>query len=149
MRVLVFGLATLAVIVGISVIGLQFTTHGVEEGPPSGPRLEIQGKSFDLGDVPATEVVERAIAFRNIGVEPLTVSIVKVRPAPDGTCGCGVERFEVRPVTVGPGAAGELVFFLKVPEGMAAMEDKMVAEIKTNDPARPTFKISLVFRMDS
>jgi hypothetical protein len=29
------------------------------------------------------------------------------------------------------------------------MEDKMVAEIATNDPARPTFKISLVFRMDS
>ena len=150
MRVLVFGLTTLAVIVGVSVIGLQFTTHGAEEAPaPTGPRLKISGGIFDLGDVPATEVVERAITFRNSGVKPLTVSIVKVRPAPDGTCGCGVERFEVRPETVGPGDTGELVFFLKVPEGMAAMEDKMVAEIETNDPARPTLKISLVFRMDS
>jgi hypothetical protein len=150
MRILVFGLTTLAFVVGMSVIGLQFTTHGDEE--PAlllGPRLEMMGSSFDLGDVPATEVVERAVMFRNTGVEPLRVSIVKVRPAPDGDCGCGVEGFEVRPETVGPGEAGTLVFFLKVPEGMAAMEDKMIAELETNDPARPTLKISLVFRMDS
>jgi hypothetical protein len=42
MRVLVFGLAALAVIVRISVIGLQFTTHGVEGGPPSGPRRKFR-----------------------------------------------------------------------------------------------------------
>ncbi len=150
MRVLVFGLTTLAFVVGLSVIGLQFTTRGDDEpAPPLGPRLEMTGSSFDLGDVPATEVVERTIVFQNTGVEPLKVSIVKVRPAPDGDCGCGIEGFEVRPETVGPGEGGELVFFLKVPEGMAAMEDKMIAELKTNDPARPTLKISLVFRMDS
>jgi hypothetical protein len=150
MRVLVFGLTTLAVVVGLSVIGLQFTTHGDEEPePPLGPRLEMTGSSFDLGDVPATEVVERAVVFRNTGVEPLKVSIVKVRPAPDATCGCDVEGFEVRPETVRPGEGGELVFFLKVPEGMAAMEDKMIAELTTNDPTRPTLKISLVFMLDS
>ena len=150
MRFLIAGAAGIIFVVGMSVIGLQFTTHGDEKPEvPDGPRLEMQGRSFDLGDVPATEVVERTIAFRNSGVQPLTVSIVKVRPAPDGDCGCGVEGFEVRPETVAPGEGGELVFFLKVPEGMAAMEDKMIAEIQTNDPARPVFKISLVFRMDS
>ena len=150
MRLLVAGGVSLTFIVGMSVLGLQFTTHdGGAEPPPSGPRLEISGRSFDLGDVPSTEIVERTIAFRNSGVKPLNVSIVKVRPAPDGECGCGVEGFEVRPETVGPGETGELVFFLKVPDGMAAMDDKMLAEIQTNDPARPTLKISLVFRMDS
>lgn len=150
MRLLAIGATALALVIGLSVLGLQFTTHGDEEAPPpSGPRLEISGRSFDLGDVPATEVVERAVAFRNTGVKPLKVSIVKVRPAPDGDCGCGVEGFEVRPETVGPGEGGELIFFLKVPEGMAAMEDKMIAELETNDPALPTLKISLVFRMDS
>lgn len=29
------------------------------------------------------------------------------------------------------------------------MEDKMIAELETNDPALPTLKIALVFRMDS
>jgi len=32
---------------------------------------------------------------------------------------------------------------------MPNMEDKMIAELQTNDPAQPTLKISLVFRMDS
>jgi hypothetical protein len=29
------------------------------------------------------------------------------------------------------------------------MEDRMIAEIGTNDPERSSFKITLVFRMDS
>lgn len=149
MRVLLAAVALLAFVVGMSAIGLQFTTHeGRTAPPPSGPRLEITGRAFDLGDVPPSEIVERTISFRNSGVKPLSVTIVKVRPAPNGECGCGVEGFEVRPETVGPGEAGELVFYLKVPDGMAAMEDKMLAEIQTNDPERPLLKISLVFRMD-
>ena len=148
MRVLTFSVATVVFVVGMTAVGMQFTMHGDEElAAASGPRMDIAGRSFDLGDVPSTEVVERTIAFRNSGVEPLEVSIVKVRPAPDGECGCGVEGFEVRPQTVAPGEGGELVFRLKVPEGMAAMEDKMVAEIQTNDPASLSFKITLVFRM--
>ncbi len=148
MRVLTFGLATVAFVVVMTAIGMQFTMHGDgNSAAPSGAQIDIAGRSFDLGDVPGTEVVERTIAFRNSGVEPLEVAILKVRPAPDGECGCGVDGFEVRPKTVAPGEGGELVFFLKVPEGMAAMEDKMVAEIQTNDPASPSFKISLVFRM--
>lgn len=150
MRWLIFGAGLAAFIVVMTVVGLQFTTHGAPKSEvPLGPRLQIEGRSFDLGDVPATEVVERTIPFKNTGIKPLEVSIDKVRPAPDGDCGCGVEGFEVRPGTVSPGRTGELVFLLKVPEGMPAMEDKMIAEIRTNDPARPSLKISLVFRMDT
>ena len=150
MRWLIFGAGLAVFVVVMTMVGLQFTMHGdaIPEAP-SGPRLEMDGRSFDLGDVPATEVVERTIPFRNTGIDPLEVSIVKVRPAPDGYCGCGVEGFEVRPRAVPPGEAGELVFLLKVPEGMPAMEDKMIAEISTNDPARPSLKISLVFKMDT
>ena len=150
MRFLLIAMGGVAFVVGMWIIGLQFTMHGdaIPEAP-SGPRLEMEGRSFDLGDVPATEVVERTIPFRNTGIDPLEVSIVKVRPAPDGDCGCGVEGFEVRPALVAPGDDGELVFLLKVPEGMPNMEDKMVAELATNDPARASFKISIVFRMDS
>jgi len=149
MRFLLFGAVAVAFTVGMTVIGLQFTTHeGEQVSRAAGPRLEI-GDSFDLGDVPSTGVVERSVVFRNTGVEPLRVSIVKVRPAPDGTCGCGVEAFSVRPDTLQPGESGELVFMLRVPEGMPGMEDRMVAELETNDPARPTVKLTLVFRMES
>lgn len=137
----------------IGVIGLVFfSTHGdqpagatVSNAPA--PRIALNGSSFDLGEVPADRIVERSVEFRNSGKEPLSVSIVKVRPAPDAACGCGVEGFEVRPETVAPGGAGLLIFQLKVPEGMPDMEDKMVAELQTNDPAKPTLKISIVFRM--
>ena len=150
MRWLILGTGITVFVVVMTVVGLQFTTHGAPGSEiPSGPRLEMDGRSFDLGDVPATEVVERTIPFRNTGIDPLEVSIDKVRPAPDGDCGCGVEGFAVRPQAVPPGGTGELVFLLKVPEGMPAMEDKMIAEISTNDPARPSLKISLVFRMDT
>lgn len=137
----------------IGVIGLVFfSTHGDE---PAGaavsnvpaPRLSLDGQEFDLGDVPADRIVERTVEFQNSGQEPLTVSVVKVRADPDAACGCGVEGFEVRPETVAPGGAGLLVFQLKVPEGMPDMEDKMVAELQTNDPAQPTLKISIIFRM--
>jgi len=137
----------------IGAIGLVFfSTHGDE---PAGaavsnvpaPRLALNGTSFDLGDVPADRIVERTVDFQNSGQEPLTVSVVKVRPAPDAACGCGVEGFQVRPETVAPGGAGQIVFQLKVPEGMPDMEDIMVAELQTNDPAKPAFKIDIVFRM--
>lgn len=150
MRWLIFGTGIMVFVAVMTAVGLQFTTHGTPESEvPVGPRLQLESRTFDLGDVPATEIVERTVPFRNTGVGPLEVSIVKVRPAPDGDCGCGVEGFEVRPRAVPPGERGELVFLLKVPEGMPAMEDKMIAEISTNDPARPSLKISLVFRMDT
>src|SRR3990170_3084255 len=139
----------------IVVVGLVFfSTHGDE---PAGaavsnvpaPRLSLDGQEFDLGDVPADRIVERTVEFQNSGQEPLTVSVVKVRPAPDAACGCGVEGFQVRPATVAPGGAGQIVFQLKVPEGMPDMEDIMVAELQTNDPAKQNFKIDITFRMDT
>ena len=139
--------------IAIGAIGLIFfSTHGDEPGSSAAfnipaPRLALNGTSFDLGEVPADRIVERTVEFQNSGQEPLTVSVVKVRAAPDAACGCGVEGFEVRPETVAPGGAGLLVFQLKVPEGMPDMEDKMVAELQTNDPAQPTLKISIIFRM--
>ena len=150
MRWLIAGTGVSVFVVAMTVVGLQFTTHRAPSSEsPVGPRLQLEGRSFDLGDVPATEVVERTVTFRNTGIGRLEVSILKVRPAPDGDCGCGVEGFEVRPAAVSPGEGGELVFLLKVPEGMPNMEDKMIAELATNDPARATLKISIVFRMDS
>lgn len=137
----------------IGVIGLVFfSTHGDEPAgaaspDESAPRVVLEGRTFDLGDVPADRIVERTVEFQNAGQEPLNVSIVKVRAAPDAACGCGVEGFEVRPASVDPGGAGQLVFQLKVPVGMPDMEDRMVAELQTNDPARPAFKITIVFRM--
>ena len=141
--------------IAIGAIGLIFfSTHGDEPGSSAAfnipaPRFSLDGTSFDLGEVPADTIVERTVEFQNSGQEPLTVSVVKVRPAPDAACGCGVEGFQVRPATVAPGGAGQIVFQLKVPEGMPDMEDIMVAELQTNDPAKQNFKIDITFRMDT
>ncbi len=115
--------------------------------PAGGPRLVLAGDSFELGDIQVDQIIQRSVEFSNGGDEPLDVSIVKVRPAPDAQCGCGVERYEVRPATVAPGATGELVFTLRVPQGMESMQDKMLAELASNDPSNPTKMITLIFNM--
>lgn len=116
-------------------------------GEPTGSRLVMDGDSFDVGTIPIGETVERTVEFRNEGEEPLTVSIVKVRPAPDADCGCGVESFEVRPETVPPGGTGELVFTLRAPEGMENSVDKMTVELESNDPSNLQRAITLIFSM--
>jgi hypothetical protein len=120
---------------------------GGDGEPPSGPQLVMDGDSFDVGAITIGETVERTIDFSNGGQKSLTVSIVKVRPAPDADCGCGVEGFEVRPEEVPPGGSGELVFTLKAPEGMENTQDVMRVELESNDPSNPQRTITLIFNM--
>ncbi len=140
--------AALAIVIG--TIGLVFfSSHGSPLETPAGPQLVLVGDSFDLGQVPSDRTVERTVAFQNSGVAPLTVSIVKVRPAPNAACGCGVEGFGVTPDSIAPNGDGQLRFRLRVPEGMPDMKDVMAVDLQTNDPDRPQFQILITFTMAS
>ena len=130
----------------LAVTGLLAAACGGQQAPP-GARLAIDGDSFDLGSIETGQSVRRSIEFRNTGVAPLEVSIVKVRPAPNAECGCGVESFEVAPAAVEPGDRGEMVFQLKAPEGMEGMTDTMLAQLESNDPTKPKLTIALIFEM--
>lgn len=140
------GIAALAAVLFLSGLAVACA----DEGTAGGPRLALQGDEFDLGAIGWDRSVERTVSFRNDGQEPLTVTIAKVRPAPDAACGCGVEGSEVRPATVPPGGTGELVFTLRAPESMRPMgfmRDKMLVELESNDPAEPARTITLLFDM--
>ncbi len=137
----------LSALVLILLLTLAAAACGGNGEPPAGPRLVMDGDSFDVGAIRIGETVERTVGFTNGGQEPLMVSIVKVRPAPDADCGCGVEGFEVRPEEVLPGETGELVFTLKAPEGMENTQDKMRVELESNDPSDPQRTIILIFNM--
>ena len=117
------------------------------ESQPPGPHLSLDGDSFDLGEIKAGEAVQRLVEFRNEGDAPLTVAIVKVRPAPETACGCGVEAFSVDEPRVAPGEKGNLVFSLKVPDGTRAMKDVMLVELQTNDPDKSQHTITIKFRV--
>src|SRR3990170_3415739 len=112
-----------------------------------GPRLSLDGDSFDLGEIRAGEAVQRLVEFRNEGDAPLTGAIVKVRPAPETACGCGVEAFSVDQPRVAPGEKGNLVFSPKVPDGTRAMKDVMLVELQTNDPDKSQHTITIKFRV--
>ncbi len=140
-----YGLRSFAAIAFVAAAGLFAACSG--GGPSTAPGLALDAAAFDLGEVPVDQTVERTVAFANDGQEPLKVSIVKVRPAPNAACGCGVEGSEVRPEVVDPGQRGELVFKLRAPEGMPNMQDIMLAELASNDPDQPSLTISLVFQM--
>ena len=71
----------LSVIVLAALLALAAACGGGTE-PPSGPRLVMDGESFNVGVITIGEEVERTIEFSNGGQEPLTVSILKIRPAP-------------------------------------------------------------------
>ena len=131
----------------VAALALAMACGGGGDASPSGPRLVLTADTFDLGVVKIGEPAERAIEFRNEGSEPLTVSIVKVRPAPNADCGCGVEEYEVQPQTVPPGGSGRLVFLLKAPEGLSGMQDEMLVELASNDPAAPTTIVGFKFQM--
>ena len=130
----------------VALVAAAAVACGGDQAPP-GARLAIDGDSFDLGSIATGESVRRSIEFLNTGVAPLEVSIVKVRPAPNAECGCGVESFEVAPEAVPPGDSGEMVFQLKVPEGMEGMTDRMLAQLESNDPTKPKLTIKLIFEM--
>ena len=130
----------------VALTAAAATACGGDPAPP-GARLAIDGDSFDLGSIRTGQSVRRSIEFRNTGVAPLEVSIVKVRPAPDAECGCGVESFEVAPAAVPPGDSGEMVFQLKAPEGMEGMTDTMLAQLESNDPTKPKLTITLILEM--
>ena len=131
----------------VALVAAAAAACGGGGGPSGGPRLALDGDTFKLGDIGVAQTVQRSIEFRNEGDAPLTVSIVKVRPAPDADCGCGVEGFQARPGTLEPGGSGELVFKLRAPEGMERMQDKMLVELESNDPTKPSLTFTLIFNM--
>ena len=129
---------------------LVVTACGGNGGSAAGARLALDGDEFDLGSIAWEVSVQRTVSFQNEGDEPLTVTIAKVRPAPDAACGCGVEGSEVRPATVPAGGTGELVFTLRAPDSMRPMgfmRDKMLVELESNDPAKPARTITVLFDM--
>jgi len=139
-------LAAMAAAALVALIAMLALANG-DEGTAAGPRLALEDDSFDLGEVAVGETVQRSVEFVNEGDAPLEVTIVKVRPAPDATCGCGVEGFRVEPASVPVGGSGRLLFDLNAPEGMERMTDKMLAELESNDPAKPDMTITLIFGM--
>jgi len=141
----------IAAVVTVLLVALAAACGG-SQAPPTGPRLALDGDTFDLGMIDLgtglDKPVERAVAFRNEGIEPLTVSIVKIRPGPGADCGCGVAGSEVQPEVVQPGADGQLVFRLYLPEGMEGKRDEMLVQLASNDPSSSERTITIIFEME-
>lgn len=129
------------------MLGLLIALAAACSGGSPGPRLSLDGDSFDLGEIRSGEAAQRLVEFRNEGDAPLTVTIVKVRPAPDTACGCGVEAFSVDEPRVAPGEKGNLVFSLKVPDGTREMKDVMLVDLQTDDPEKSQQTITIKYRV--
>jgi hypothetical protein len=67
--------------------------------PAKGPRLEVQSKALDFGEVVHGDVAKLKVSLKNTGTEPLEIRQVKP------SCGCTVATF---PRVIAPGGEGTL-----------------------------------------
>lgn len=69
--------------------------------PPTGPRLRLEKKVVDLGDVPRGTVAADTVHFHNAGEDTLVVTGV------NSSCGCTVAQYSHKPLA--PGDTGTIV----------------------------------------
>lgn len=69
--------------------------------PPTGPRLKLEKKSYDLGDVPRGTIAVDTVRFRNVGEDTLVITNVQ------SSCGCTVAKYSHAPLA--PKASGTIV----------------------------------------
>jgi len=96
------------------------------EGEADGPRLALETKQLDFGEVVQGESVDLSVAIRSAGSEPLVIQKVET------TCGCTVSRFPREPIPPGGEAALELRFDSTSRSGMQSFS----IEVYSNDPTQ-------------
>ncbi|HUW83206.1 MAG TPA: DUF1573 domain-containing protein [Phycisphaerae bacterium] len=99
----------------------------------TGPKLEVDEASLDLGEMWGDQQKEHAIILRNVGDDTLMVTKVK------GSCGCTVIKTYDRQIA--PGKEGKLPFTLNT-KGMQGTVRKSVT-IWTNDPSNEQTRVSI------
>jgi len=96
------------------------------------PRIVTSSLEFNAGDVKEGAIVQHAFEFKNEGNADLTID--EVLP------GCGCETVEFDKV-IAPGKTGKLTIQVKT-AGFSGAAVK-TAVVKTNDPAKPHFEVSM------
>ena len=99
----------------------------------TGPKLEVDEASLDLGEMWGDQQKEHAIVLRNVGDDTLVVTKVK------GSCGCTVIKTYDRQIA--PGKEGKLPFTLNT-RGMQGAVRKSVT-IWTNESANEQTRVSI------
>ena len=115
------------------IVCLGVTAVGFAQSPASKtPKIAIGNVVFEAGDVKEGAVVLHAFEFKNEGDADLVID--EVLP------GCGCETVEFDKV-VAPGKSGKITIQVRT-TGFSGAAIKTAA-VKTNDPAKPHFEVSL------
>lgn len=98
-----------------------------------GPKLQLQEKSYDFGEIQEGKIVTHIFVFKNIGDEPLVINRVRT------TCGCTAALLSQKQLN--PGEQGEL----EVKFNTRGYEGRLSRYIylETNDPQNSTAKITI------
>lgn len=96
------------------------------------PRIILSNVEFSAGDVKEGTIVQHAFEFKNEGNADLTID--EVMPG----CGCSTVEFDK---VVAPGKTGKITIQVKT-AGFSGAAVK-TAVVKTNDPTKPHFELSL------
>ena len=121
----------------VSVVVLMVALGGSQE--IKGPRIEIDESNFDFGFAPEGTFMVHEYVIRNIGDEPLIIKRVRT------TCGC--TSAPVKKTKIDPGDSTTITIIFNSTRYFH--KTSKAAIISTNDPTRPSEKITFIANMDT
>jgi hypothetical protein len=109
-----------------ALLALAFSLTAQAQEAVTGPRLQVDTREIDFGEIVQGAVVEHTVQLRNAGTEPLLITRATA------SCDCTVGKFPTEPIA--PGEAGELVlvFDSTTKRGMQKFE----ILVYSNDPTQ-------------
>jgi hypothetical protein len=121
-----------ACVLFLGAVATLISTTPLPADDADGPRILIEEKRHDLGDVYERESYVWTFTVKNTGSEDLFITDVK--PG----CGCTVAEFDE---VIAPGATGSIK--LEIDGAKVSDRFSKAASVHSNDPKRPNVSISL------
>lgn len=109
------------------------STQAASEATPKQPKLVVEERVHDTGEVARDQVVEHSFKIRNDGDAPLVIE--------NAVVGSNTEILS-RPSSLAPGESGEIRVRVPLIQDRALALLKQV-ELRTNDPSQPSLVLEL------
>lgn len=131
-----FFLILTIVILGIGVYGYFRATPGLKNATGNSPKIEVEPKSFDFGDIKYGDIVSHSFKVKNLGNETLEIKRTAT------SCSCTTAKIEKEKIN--PGEEVNLLVtynsgLMGISHGKGPQE--RIIFIQSDDPITPQIEV--------